>query len=901
MNTDAYQSGFLWRNSMRSLFLSLLVVGTLWGGPPAVADDESIVLNMQVNYGVAYRDGSWVPVDVLVHNSERDVSGSIEVRTYDFNGDVQSPIYRVAAQSPRSSQKRFRLYCKLDRVDRIEARLYHGNRSVTPVPTWLQLSPIDNKDYLGLILDDAYHDYGFLSDRRVIGGLERRFHREGLASEQLGYLADRLPCYTAFDIIVLGDIDPERIGAAQRALLLEYVMLGGTLAVNLGSHADRYVGTWVEPLLGVHIGANEFLSEPEFARAIWPSRAEGMEVTENREGMVTALTPANDTVRPLAGSAYRAGSIHPIGGGQVVTFTSDAVSGLLQHEESYLNLWNHLLLQSMVDRPLNLAAVVAAATQQLPRIAGVRLFPVSSVVIYLLLYFFVAIVANWVFWNRMKRREMAWVCLVFFSVVFTSYAMFFGTQGRARKTQLEQLEILELASNNDTAMLHGISGLLAKGSGQFDANLIYPDTLVTDVTHHQSGLDGGGGIFGTGGRSPFQFVQDDPGRITNLSVGASEMRFIQTETPIRLDGPLEVALRRDAAGLEGTVTNQTGLPLARPVILYDDMVIQLEGNGSTYRIPATTEHSVPTMRRLSAGAALHPGGAQITVDQGEAAMVEQFKQFLAALPSRALNLSERTTPPCFVAWVDGPPTGTLDMGTDAQVQLGASLLIAWLDIEDTRIGSKDPIDLALYQEDVYAGGNYGYAYAGGPVPSAFYRRIDVAPYKDDGSNWQQVSAAITTGNEAAYRLTLPDWVRGNQDYALEITVTTEPRMYAGIHGADTCELHREENYKGGFNLPLVKQEEGRESPLLEAEPEARTIELGPYTNLTQTTYRIKDWNRLLTPRSTTLPFGTQIRADNGRPLGEMLSRTYRREREHRHFHAHIHAQLIHTSPESMGD
>jgi hypothetical protein len=58
---------------------------------------EGVNVSVSVNYGSAYRNDSWVPVDVLVNNYEYDISGHVEVRTVDMNGEVQSPIYRASA------------------------------------------------------------------------------------------------------------------------------------------------------------------------------------------------------------------------------------------------------------------------------------------------------------------------------------------------------------------------------------------------------------------------------------------------------------------------------------------------------------------------------------------------------------------------------------------------------------------------------------------------------------------------------------------------------------------------------------------------------------------------------------------------------------------------------------
>ena len=56
--------------------------------------------------------------------------------------------------------------------------------------------------------------------------------------------------------------------------------------------------------------------------------------------------------------------------------------------------------------------------QNLPRISGIVIHSKASVMAYLGLYFGVAIVANWLFFAWLKRREWAWVMLVVFAIGF---------------------------------------------------------------------------------------------------------------------------------------------------------------------------------------------------------------------------------------------------------------------------------------------------------------------------------------------------------------------------------------------------------------------------------------------------------------------------------------------------
>jgi hypothetical protein len=891
----------------RSLMLTALGAAMLFAGA-AIAQDESILLDMKVNFGVAFRDASWVPVDVFVRNTERDVRGYVEVRTFDFNGDLQSPTYRLPAESARGSQKRFRLYCKLERVDRIEAQLYHGNRRVSPTPTWLQVTAIDKKDYLGLVLDDAHHDYGFLSDPVLIGRSESRFHREGLKTDQLGYLADHIPCYTAFDLIAMGNIDPENIGAAHRALIRQYVTLGGTLVVNLGANADRYKGTWVEELMGVSIGTNTFRSEPDLATAGLGLTLPANGISSNREGMVTAITPAADGLQSI-GKDFALGSIRSLGRGRVATITVDAVSGLMQHQPDYLDEWSILLAQSIVDRPLNLAAVIQESATNLPSIAGVRLFPVSSVITYLLLYFFIAIVGNWFFWNWMKRREMAWVCLVFFSLAFTSYAMIFGTQGRARSTQLEQIEILELSTDNDHGQLHGITGLLAKGSGRFDATLVHPNSLLSDAARSQIiGMNQPGGLFGAQGQNTFHFVQGAAGRVTGLTVGASEMRFIQTEAPIALAGTIEADLTVSQDGILGSITNNTGLPLLEAAIFHQGSMIALEPEGDTLRI-APDRKVTDFDGRPGRDIVIPAMGSReiVTIAEGtEDTVRRDFLRFAGRLPSLVLRNENQNVPTCLIAWLDSPPLGSIDLGTRAAPHLGTTLAVAWLDVQDERADGASALPLPIRVVDNKYAPNYNnYNSYGMLVNNYTPPRLLQGTFEGDKKSWQSTAFSIRPEDQFDLSITLPEWVRGQQNYQLEITVTAESNLFQSNHrSGKTCTKVAAQYNKRGLRIALLDGDPGKEVALAVTGRDERALEQSGLQDITQTTYQLDNWPDLVLPRSTTLHFRAVPQSADGNTLENLrnqLGNIGRQRDKELHYHTHISARLVKIQTETVGD
>lgn len=869
---------------------------------PAVAQDdtpdETILIDLTINHGVAYREGTWVPVDVFINNTERDIDGHVEVTLYDFSNERLSPIYRVPADSPKGSRKHFRLYCKLERASRIEVQLYHGNRAAVPVPTWLNVAPIERADYLGLVLDDNHHDYGFLSSEQVIGKTETRFHREGLSTDQLGLLADRLPCYTSFDLIVLGDIDPERIAPEHRALLQQYVELGGTLAISLGENAARYKGSWLEPLMGVVIGENTFTPEDTLA-----SQAFGRAGVAKREGMVTAISPAADSVRSL-GSNFAIGALNAVGNGRVATFTVDAVSGLLHNDPDYLRTWNDLLTQSIMDRPLNLAAVIDAAVQRLPSIAGVKLFPVSSVITYLLLYFFIAIVGNWLFWNWMKRREMAWVCLVFFSLAFTSYAMFFGTQGRARSTKLEQLEILELSANSPRATLHGITGLLAKGSGRFEGTLSHSQTLVNDAAGGVMGYSPDGIAFGSQSQTPFQFVQGEPGSVQNVAVGASEMRFLQTQAPLELPGAIKADVAYSGNKLRGTITNESGLVFENPWLVYEGQARMLNWEGSVARFDDPEKY-------YSAGKTdwmqLPPLQAMTVPASVQAQEERNFAEFLSSIPQLLLGGKAIQGRACLVAWVNAPPIGSINLGTSAENDLGATLAVMWLDVRND--SDTESVELTVEVRDPqFAQPN---SFPMGPMGmrampnTSFAAGLPVKP-----EDWKAKSRAINLGEFWTLDMTLPAWARASDDYTLQIEVVTANASYATEDG-------RRGSFRSGYeeqshaNCEATTTTSGQRTVTLRlgdtgnqgaevSNPAAAATPLEGNVTLTRETYTVDDWKDWLQPRSSTISLKAQAATIDGGADPVELART-RARGDSVHYHAYIAARLVKRTPPTVGE
>ena len=554
------------------------------------AEKKEIAVDMFVNYGFAYRDGTWVPLDVMVRNPSRDVTGWLEVRTYAMD-QLQSPVYRTPIESPRDSTKRFQVGVFLRGATRIEVQLFSGGeesgggRQVLDFAPYLDVTPIENKDLMVLVLDEDATGFGFLNMAAERQEKTRRLHRETLPRSHLPRLASWPQCYDPFDCIVMANTDPEGIGTRQRELLYDYVSAGGTLAVCTGDRAEAYHGTWIEELAGVTIGAEKTVNEPELAAAVFdePNRAGARDF---RQIAVAALEPRQDDVARL-GERVVLATRRDIGSGHVYVLAVDPESRALQSCEGFVNLWQDILRRRQEQWELNMDSAAEYAANTLPRMSGIVIHSKSSVMLYLLLYFFVAIVGNWLVFNWLKRREWFWVTLVVFAVGFTGYAMVFGTSGRASKSELHKVEVVRLARQGGSGRVYSNIGVLTARTASYTIEMANPYALAQDLTILVEDWRRPGSVVNVN-RNPFYLVQAETPKVTAFRVGASEMRLVQFNS----DAPV-------AAHVEGTVTfNEQGMleadircdsdfEIRHPFVWVDggrcNLVASQEADGTHYR------------------------------------------------------------------------------------------------------------------------------------------------------------------------------------------------------------------------------------------------------------------------------------------------------------------------------
>lgn len=670
---------------VRSLTLLMLTVLCAAG---ASAQSETQLREGELNIDIdirfisSYRDGSWVPVDIIVNNNKRDIDGYLEVTAIQA-GMPQPPAYRVPVDSPKGSRKRFRLYCLLDGTTDLEAMLYRGSRPELAIPMKVALRPISQIDYLCLILDKEPADYGYLYSAVLDGTTDQGFYRIELKGDELGALPDRLPCFESIDLIVMGDIDPDDVSRRHRALITRYVENGGTLIICGGANTAQYRGTWAEELAGVSMGSQQIVNEREFAAMAFLAPSTDR-LRDTKQGEFTPLTPKAEGVVRWGNDAALA-TLRPVGNGYVGVVSLDMASKLLHTTAEYEAMWTQLAGMRTASPEINFGVTSSFLREQLPNVAGVRVFPRSSVAAYLTIYLLVAIIGNWVFWSFLKRREMAWVCLVFFSIGFTAYAMVYGTAGRAKETELEQINIVRVYDHTSVAKVHSTIGLLSARSARYSFELADAAGLVSQGAFAYSGMYRQmGGSSRRNASGEFAFVEGTRPRVDNLRVGASVMRTLQVESELTLAGGIEGTLTHDEEGLHGTLINKTGLRIQEPFVYYLGRTIRAKMKPGTDEIEVKLRASRFDSPHLTAAPSnpnyMYPGSYGYGMMSVQSAIREPLMSLIFVSPDGMTSM-DTSLGPYVYGWATASPPSAVNLEEDVKLKIRETMVIADIKIE----------------------------------------------------------------------------------------------------------------------------------------------------------------------------------------------------------------------------
>jgi len=550
---------------MRKLFLWILL-GCLVFAPSIAtfAQQDLVVMTVKAGFDGRFRENLWMPIQVSVTNNGDPIEGRLVVRPERSN--ALTNVFSTPVSLASGARQVIFLYASMNSFgSSLRVELFDG-AGLTAAEVEVPMQSLLPKDSLYVVLSDAPNSGVDLTNAHV---------PEQQAAQVDWFITDLPDVASALEPInalVFSSVDSGALTTAQRDALRAWVTQGGHLIVTGGVN-------WQPTAAGL----GELLP-------LVPNDAVDV------DGVGALLRYAGD-FRSVADGVARAAIGEVIDGAQVLASSDEGVPLLVRRTLGAgtvdyltldpslepLNAWSNLndlwvtLLANTLPRPSWGYGILTteSADAALSILPGVTALPETlSMIFFLAAYVLVVGPINYFVLSRLNRRELAWVTIPLFIVLFTVIAWSTGFNLRGSDATLNRLSVVQVWPNAPDAYAHQLIGVLAPRRASY--NLAVSDARVLrPIQAAQQGIL-------TTASSGVDIVQSDTFTAQEFVADASYVAGFMTSGPIAkpsLEVQASMAFRSSAeaaaAVIRGSVRNDSGADLLDAVLLV---------NGGTYAL-----------------------------------------------------------------------------------------------------------------------------------------------------------------------------------------------------------------------------------------------------------------------------------------------------------------------------
>lgn len=537
-------------------FLILTVVGVV---APAAAQESSspLRLTMDAAFEGNYRADQWTPVLARVENTGPDLEGRLVIRP-ETSVNAVSNTYSLPLSMPQGSRKTAFLYITLTGLaDQIRLEYIREDGTVAAFVD-APLRPARPRDRLHVVVTQSVAGSADLSSVHDAGysGLQANWTLENIP--------DRAQGLSSLNTLMFSDVDTSALTTTQRESIRDWVIGGGQLIVTGGAG-------WQATSAGL-IDLLPFT--PEGSLTLPDASALGDWLRQGTDELATEGIVAAGSVQPgakiLVQQAEQPLLIRRmLGAGTIDYLALDPGTAPLRGWAGLPDLW--LTLASTVDSqpPWNPGfgsnwSGVQAAVNVLP---GVNLLPdVLPLCGFLAAYMLLIGPINYLVLNRLNRRELAWVTMPVFIIIFSALAWVVGFNLRGNEVTISRLAVIESWPDTDRARVQQVVGLLSPRRARYDLTVGETTFLRPIPRLEQQGFLGGAADSNTEINQTEQFQARD------FPVDASFIApFIASTMTTQPDVTGSATLFTQGGDgqqvMRGSVRNGLDTPLENPVLL----------------------------------------------------------------------------------------------------------------------------------------------------------------------------------------------------------------------------------------------------------------------------------------------------------------------------------------------
>jgi hypothetical protein len=638
--------------------------------------DSGVSLELSVGYGNIFRGTAWTPLHVSLHNrSNSDVSGVLAIpsSTDAAPGPLQ-PVegsYQRDVVLPAHGTKNIVLYVPGSAIqDRARAVFQAGSRVLaagTAFPVGIDSSTLLLGALEGSPLDGAW--LAQLSLRQVTT------HVVTLTPSAVDTLPEAL---SAFDAVVVTDVDTSQLDATQLSALRRYVRSGGALLLVGGPSWQGTLGPLPASLLPGRIVGTRTLPDLHGLSSLGriPSGARG------QTAVVSDLIDPRGTVLAQQAGVPLAVT-EPVGKGVIEYLAFDPSLSPVKGWSSATGLMQSALAlaaPSAVGRTVSPQGIRArfarafgsvAIVSELANIPAGRLPLLAVLALLTAIYVVLLGPVNFLFLRWRRRANLAWVTIPVLSLAWMGSTAGAAAHLRGSEAILNSVGVVSLDGRSGSYPATFYVGLDAPLNGTYQVTYNHPALAVAMGRENPDWSPWGR----ASGSAPSVQASVTEGPQTTISfpgMKAWSMRELSLTTNVAMASGVSSKLRIAANGdIVGTIHNGTPYPLLHPLVVASQGVERLPAiaAGATARVrvrpssDASTEDQGQVAAQLYGGSSFDDGdgfwgggpccGARFQLNQ-ESSLSDRIQNVTSMLlQNQAFSPFGHVT---LLAWIDRPLT-----------------------------------------------------------------------------------------------------------------------------------------------------------------------------------------------------------------------------------------------------
>ncbi|MCY4147316.1 MAG: hypothetical protein OXE95_10850 [Chloroflexi bacterium] len=447
----------------RLLSITIVFLGALLVQPSAAQDSfrDVVELTIAAGFNGYFRPDDWTPVRVAMTNNGESLRGRLVVRP-ETSGTVVGNAFSTPVELPSGAQKTATL--------NIQARTY---------PDQIRVELIDAAGNVRASRDAPLFDlqrgdqlYAVVTGANTIAPSLTGVHIGGYRAEQAIWsprnLPERAQSLASLDMLMLLNVDSERLSPGQRGAIEQWVADGGHLLVGGGPSAAATASALGDllPLLPQEAQSMDDLNE--LARYAGDRQVElrGPAIVARGQLAGGATVLVEQAGIPLL--VRRA-----FGAGLVDFLAADPSLAPLARWDGLSELWRKLLLarppQPSWRNGFTQSTWGAEAVANLP---GFDLLPpLQTLCLFLALYILLIGPLNYALLARLGRPGWGWMTIPLVIVIFTLLAWTVGFNLRGAEVIVSRLTVVEAYADHAEARLRQVIGLLSPRRATYSLSL----------------------------------------------------------------------------------------------------------------------------------------------------------------------------------------------------------------------------------------------------------------------------------------------------------------------------------------------------------------------------------------------------------------------------------------------